>query len=121
MSELLKTIKAMKHLFSFLVFDIGGNRITTASGKVLYEDDLFARLAKGSKEDKNNWDASCPAPRLGQRAELWDLVVGRQTYMIATSTVLFEGRELIQLHHLIDTSAYSDLLQDMASYSKALK
>ena len=59
----IKTIRAVKHLFSFLVFDIGGNRITTASGKILYEDDRFARLAKGGKGKKTTG-----RPRVRRRA-----------------------------------------------------
>ena len=57
-------------MLRFFLDDLGGNRVTTASGEVLYEDEKSAFIGR----EKTNWAAACPPARDGQRAEMWDLL-----------------------------------------------
>ncbi|MBR3019143.1 MAG: GGDEF domain-containing protein [Clostridia bacterium] len=105
-------------ILRFFRDDIGGIRITGASGEVLYSDEKTAFIEK----EKTNWDAACPQIREGQRSEAWDLLRSSngKTYMVITST-FSEGSQLFQIHHLVDTSLYMELYRDMTDYSKHLK
>lgn len=110
----------MKDSFILRFFrdDIGGILITDEHGKTLYEDEkaAFIRL------EKTNWETACPPPRIGQRAEIWDLLRSEngKTYMVLTSTYA-ENDELFQIHHLVDTSYYMELYREITEYSRDLK
>ena len=105
-------------ILRFFREDIGGILITDSHGNTLYEDEktAFIRL------EKTNWQAACPPPHPGQRAETWDLLRSKngQTYMVVTSTYAEEGA-LLQIHHLVDTSLYMNLYRDITGYSKTLQ
>ena len=105
-------------LLRFFLEDVGGNLITDENGSVLYED---AR-ARAIRRDRTNWAAACPPPREGQRGERWDLLDkdSAQSYLAVTTTVRWEGN-LLQLHHLADSSDYMQLFRDMGDYSRTLK
>lgn len=105
-------------ILRFFRDDIGGILITDEQGSVLYED----AAASFVQREKTNWRSACPPPRSDQRAERWDLLRSEngQTYMVITSAYEQNG-ELIQIHHLEDTSLYMDLYRDMTDYSKSLR
>ena len=105
-------------ILRFFRNDIGGIRITDASGVTLYEDEKTAFIGK----EKTNWAVACPPIREGQRAEAWDLLRSGngKTYMVVTSTFSFGG-QLLQMHHLADTSLYMEMYRDITDYSKDLK
>jgi len=105
-------------ILRFFRDDIGGILITDAQGRVKYADDAASFVQR----EKTNWQAACPPPREGQRAERWDLLRSEngQTYMVITSAYA-EAGELIQIHHLADTSLYMDLYRDITDYSRSLK
>ncbi len=107
-----------EEIVRFIEKDIGGILITDAAGRALYEDEKTAFIAK----EKTNWQAACPPPREGQRAEVWDLVRSEcgKTYMVITSAFSQDG-ELMQMHYLVDTSLYMDLYRNIAEYTKAMK
>ena len=105
-------------ILRFFCEDIGGIVITDADGSILYYDEKSAFL----KQEKTNWHAACPLPRLGQKSELWDLLRTStgETYMVITSTFQ-ETDGMLQIHQLIDTSLYMGLYRDISDYSKTLK
>ena len=105
-------------MLRFFRDDLGGNRITSAKGEVLYEDEKAAFVSRES----TNWAAACPPPREGQRGELWDLLrrENRNTYMVTTSTITGDG-ETLQIHHIVDASLYMDLVQDITDYSRTMR
>ena len=105
-------------IFRFFRDDISGILVTNAAGAVLYSDEKSAFV----KEGNTNWRAACPPVRQGQKSECWDLLDSAtgKTYMALTSTVL-EAGEMLQVHHLTDTSLYTGLYRDITDYSKALK
>ena len=105
-------------ILRFFRNDIGRILITDEDGKVLYEDAKAASVRQG----KTNWKAACPPPTYGQRAEMWDLLDtgSGKTWVVYSSTFREDGR-LRQIHHLMDTSLYMDLVRDMGEYSKSLK
>ncbi len=107
-----------KLILRFFLEDVGGIMITGGTGEVLFEDPKARLIRQG----KTNWETACPPLREGQRGERWDLLHkdSGQTYMVVTSTVR-DGDELLQLHHMIDSSDYMELFRDMGDYSKALK
>ena len=111
-------IRTDNAILRFFRDDIGGIRITDASGKVIYEDEKTAFISRG----KTNWAAACPPLREGQRGEAWDLLCPEdgRTYMVITSA-FSENGEQFQIHYLADTSLYMDLFRDMSDYSKSLK
>ena len=55
--------KLSELILRFFMEDIGGVRITGASGEVVFEDARAAHILRG----RTNWDAACPPPREGQR------------------------------------------------------
>ena len=105
-------------ILRFFKNDIGRILITDEDGKVLYEDAKAASVLQG----KTNWNAACPPPVYGQRGEMWDLLdTGNgKTWVVYSSTFREDGR-LRQIHHLMDTSLYMDLVRDMGEYSKTLR
>ena len=105
-------------ILRFFRNDIGRILITDEDGKVLYEDAKAASVRQG----KTNWKAACPPPTYGQRAEMWDLMDASngKTWVVYSSTFREDGH-LRQIHHLMDTSLYMDLVRDMGEYSKTLK
>ena len=105
-------------ILHFFRDDIGGILITDEKGAVLYEDQKTAFIRK----EKTNWKVACPPPRLDQKGEMWDLLHSDsgKTFMVTTST-FEENGEMIQVHHLMDTSLYMSLYRDMSDYSRALK
>ncbi|MBR3555306.1 MAG: GGDEF domain-containing protein [Oscillospiraceae bacterium] len=105
-------------ILRFFTEDVGGILITGKDGEVLYEDGRARLIRLGN----TNWDVACPPLREGQRGERWDLLHkdSGQSYMVVSSTMR-EGEELVQLHHLVDSSDYMELFRDMGSYSKSLK
>ena len=111
-------IRTDSAILRFFRDDIGGIRITDASGKVIYEDEKTAFISR----EKTNWAAACPPLREGQRGEAWDLLCPEdgRTYMVITSA-FSENGEQFQIHYLADTSLYMDLFRDMSDYSKSLK
>ena len=104
-------------MLRFFREDLGGIRITDKTGATVYEDEksAFVRL------ERTNWTTDCPPCREGQRGEKWDLVRPdcRKTYMVITSTVV-DGDWVGQIHHLVDTSVYTELCQDITRYSRKL-
>ena len=105
-------------ILRFFRNDIGRILITDEDGKVLYEDAKAASVRQG----KTNWKAACPPPAYGQRAEMWDLLDtgSGKTWVVYSSTFREDGH-LRQIHHLMDTSLYMDLVRDIGEYSKSLK
>ena len=105
-------------ILRFFRDDIGGILVNDADGNVLYEDDVtaFVRL------EKTNWHAACPPPRGDQCAEVWDLLraENRKTYLVITSTRTADGRT-VQIHHLVDTSLYTELNRGISDYSRSLR
>ena len=113
MDEELKEI-----LMRFFLEDVGGILITDGEGNTLFED-ARARLCR---QGSTNWAAACPRPREGQRGERWDLLNkdGARTYLVITST-LSAGGQLRQLHHLVESSEYTELFRDISDYSRTLR
>ena len=105
-------------LLRFFRDDIGGFLITDVSGAVLYSDWQSSLILK----EKNNWAFACPPPREGQKAESWDLLCTStgKTYMVLTSTVLSDSG-LIQLHHLVNSSVFTEMYRSISEYSKFLQ
>lgn len=105
-------------ILRFFKNDIGRILITDGDGKVLYEDAKAAAVLR----EKTNWKAACPPPVYGQRAEMWELSDSGsgKTYLVYSSTFREDGR-LRQIHHLMDTSLYTELVRDMGEYSKKLQ
>ncbi|MBR3740379.1 MAG: GGDEF domain-containing protein, partial [Clostridia bacterium] len=105
-------------ILRFFRDDIGGIRITGASGEVLYEDEKTAFIGR----EKTNWAFACPPLREGQRGEAWDLLHSGsgKSYMVISSTLSEDGR-LLQIHHLVDTSLYMEIYREMTDYSKHLQ
>jgi len=105
-------------ILRFFKNDIGRILITDEAGNVLYEDAKAASIRQG----KTNWKAACPPPVYGQRGEMWDLLDSGngRTYVVYSSTFREEGR-LRQIHHLMDTSVYMDMVRDIGEYSRTLK
>lgn len=105
-------------ILRFFRDDIGGVLITGAEGQILYSDKKSAFVS----QEKTNWRAACPPPRLDQKSELWDLLRSStgETYMVITSAYA-EPEGLLQIHQLIDTSVYMGLYRDITDYSKTLK
>ena len=111
-------IKMDELILRFFKEDIGGILITGEDGEILYEDGKTAFI----RQEKTNWEKACPAPRTGQKGERWDLVRSGNggTYMVTTST--FQDAEgLKQIHHLADTSEYTELYRNMSDYSRMLR
>ena len=105
-------------MLRFFREDIGGIRITDKTGELIYEDEKSGFVSR----ERTNWTAACPPCREGQRAESWDLLCqdNRKTYMVITSTVT-DGDWMGQIHHLVDTSMYTELYQDITRYSRKLQ
>ncbi len=105
-------------ILRFFRNDIGRILILDEDGGILYQDPKAAAILQG----KTNWKAACPPPAYGQRAEMWDLLDSGngKTYVVYTSTFKEDGR-MRQIHHLMDTSMYMDLVRDLGEYSKSLK
>ncbi len=101
-------------ILRFFLEDVGGILITDAEGRALYEDEKVRSV----RSERTNWSSACPSPREGQRGERWDLLDrdSGKTYMVVTSTCRLEGWTL-QLHHLADSSEYTELFRDLGSYS----
>lgn len=105
-------------MLDFFMNDLGGNRVTDAKGNVLYEDEKAAFVSR----EETNWRYACPPPREGQRGEIWDLLRrdSKTTYMVITSTFT-QGRDMLQIHHLIDASFYMNLVRDITDFSRTLQ
>ncbi len=105
-------------ILRFFKNDIGRILIMDGNGEILYEDAKAASVRQG----KTNWKEACPPPAYGQRAEMWELVDSGsgKTYLVYSSTFREDGR-LRQIHHLMDTSLYTELVRDMSEYSKKLQ
>ena len=105
-------------ILRFFKEDIGGILITGQNGEILYEDEKTSFI----RTEKTNWESSCPEPRDGQKGERWDLVRSEngKTYMVTTSAFT-DGEELKQIHHLADTSDYTELYRNMSDYSRMLR
>ena len=105
-------------ILRFFREDIGGILITDGDGRILCEDEktAFVRL------EKTNWMKICPPPRADQKGERWELVRSdsSRTYLVVTST-LSDGQGMKQIHHLVDTSEYTDLYRNMSEYSRSLQ
>ena len=61
-------------ILRFFRNDIGRILILDENGEVLYEDAKASAVRKG----KTNWEAACPPPAYGQRAEMWDLLDSKE-------------------------------------------
>ena len=107
-----------EYILRFYKEDIGGLLITDDGGRTLYEDEKTAFV----RQEKTNWKIACPPPGVGQEVEVWDLLrpACAKTYMVVTATYEKDGG-LIQMHHMMDTSLYTELYRDMSDYSKTLK
>ena len=105
-------------ILRFFKNDIGRILITDENGEVLYEDAKSASVRQG----RTNWKSACPPPVYGQRGEMWDLLDSGsgKTYVVYSSTFREDGH-LRQIHHLMDTSLYMDLIRDMGAYSRSLQ
>ena len=105
-------------ILRFFKEDIGGILITGQNGEILYEDEKTSFI----RTEKTNWESACPEPRDGQKGERWDLVRSEngKTYMVTTSAFT-DGEELKQIHHLADTSDYTELYRNMSDYSRMLR
>ena len=105
-------------LLRFFRDDVGGILITDESGAFLYSD----RRSDFVRTEKTNWAEACPAPREKQKAELWDLVCASsgKTFIVITSTILEENR-IMQIHQLVDSSQYVEMLRYLNAYSKLLR
>lgn len=114
----MKPIDPDQAILHFFRDEIGGILINDGTGNILYEDAVTAFI----RREKTNWKAACPKPVRGQKAEMWDLLRSEtgKTYMVVSSTFDHDG-ELIQIHHLVDTSLYMDLYRDLTEYSKILR
>lgn len=104
-------------MLRFFRDDIGGILIMGDDGTVLYEDEKSAAIRRSN----TNWAAACPPPYEYQKAELWDLVNKdkHNTCLVVTSTVAAEGKTL-QIHQIMDNSAYTELFREINGYSKSL-
>ena len=111
-------MKTDELILRFFKEDIGGILITGENGEILYEDGKTAFI----RQEKTNWEKACPAPRDGQKGERWDLIRSGsgETYMVTTSTFT-DGKGLRQIHHLADTSEYTELYRNMSDYSRMLR
>ena len=111
-------MKTDELILRFFKDDIGGILITGKDGEVIYEDGKTAFI----RTEKTNWESACPAPRDGQKGERWDLVRSGsgETYMVTTSTFT-DGGQMKQIHHLTDTSVYTELYRNMSDYSRMLR
>ena len=105
-------------ILRFFRDDLGGILITDEAGDILYEDEKTSFI----RTEKTNWKAACPAPHPEQKAEYWDLVRSDsgKTYMVITSTFSDEGG-MKQIHHLVNTSLYTNLFRDVTAYSRTLQ
>ena len=105
-------------ILHFFRDEIGGILMNDGTGNILYDDAMTAFV----KREKTNWKTACPKPARGQKAEMWDLLRSEtgKTYMVVTSSFDHEG-ELVQIHHLVDTSLYMDMYKDLTEYSKILR
>ena len=105
-------------ILRFFREDLGGILITGEDGEVLYGDGKSGFVRAG----RTNWNAACPPPRPGQKAETWDLLDSDsgKTYMVMTSS-FEDGGGLKQIHCLTDTSLYMELCRDMGSLSSTLR
>ena len=97
---------------------IGGILITDENGKVLYADEKTSFI----RQEKTNWRSACPPPAVDQGLTSWDLLRSEpgKTYLVLSSTFEKDGRP-VQIHHLVDTSLYTELYRDISDYSKLLK
>ena len=111
-------MKTDELILQFFKEDIGGILITGENGEILYEDEKTTFI----RTEKTNWEGACPAPRDGQKGERWDLVRSEngKPYMVTTSTFT-DGDGLKQIHHLADTSEYTELYRNMSDYSRMLR
>ena len=111
-------MKTDELILRFFKEDIGGILMTGGNGEILYEDEKTAFI----RTEKTNWKSACPAPRDGQKGERWDLVRSGSgaTYMVTTSTFT-DGGQMKQIHHLTDTSVYTELYRNMSDYSRMLR
>lgn len=104
-------------MLRFFRDDLGGILITDEDGAVIYEDEKSSAV----RNSHTNWSAACPPPDELQKAELWDLVNKdtRATCLVATSTVK-AGDKMLQIHHIMDNSEYTELFHEINGYSKSL-
>ena len=114
----MKPIDPDEAILHFFRDEIGGILMNDEAGNVFYTD---ARTSFVQTE-KTNWKIACPKPAYGQQAEMWDLLRSEtgETYLVITSTQEQEN-ELIQIHHLVDTSLYMNLYKDLIEYSRILR
>ena len=114
----MKPIDPDEAILHFFRDEIGGILMNDEAGDVFYTD---ARTSFVQTE-KTNWKIACPKPAYGQQAEMWDLLRSEtgETYLVITSTQEQEN-ELIQIHHLVDTSLYMNLYKDLIEYSRILR
>ena len=107
-----------EYILRFYRDELGALLITDEAGQPLYEGKRTTFI----RQEKTNWSAVCPPPRPDQRLETWDLLCTEDgnTYMVVSSTYEKDAG-LIQIHHLMDTSLYTDLYRDMSEYSKTLR
>ncbi len=114
----MKPIDPDEAILHFFRDEIGGILMNDEAGNVFYTD---ARTSFVQTE-KTNWKIACPKPAYGQQAEMWDLLRSEtgETYLVITSTQEQEN-ELIQIHHLVDTSLYMNLYKDLIAYSRILR
>ncbi len=114
----MKPIDPDEAILHFFRDEIGGILMNDEAGNVFYTD---ARTSFVQTE-KTNWKIACPKPAYGQKAEMWDLLRSEtgKTYLVITST-LEQENELIQIHHLVDTSLYMNLYKDLIEYSRILR
>ena len=105
-------------ILRFFREDIGGILITDEAGEILYSDPVSDFV----REDQTNWSVACPVPRIGQKAEPWDLTSfsKKRTVMVLTSTVEDSGK-LLQIHELIDITLYITMCRDISRYTKQLR
>ena len=114
----MRPIDPDEAILHFFRDEIGGILMNDEAGNVFYSDAVTAFVQK----EKTNWETACPKPARGQKTEMWDLLRSddRKTYLVITSTLEHES-ELIQIHHLVDTSLYMDLYRDLTAYSRVLR
>ena len=114
----MRPIDPDEAILHFFRDEIGGILMNDEAGNVFYTD---ARTSFVQTE-KTNWKIACPKPAYGQQAEMWDLLRSEtgETYLVITSTQEQEN-ELIQIHHLVDTSLYMNLYKDLIEYSRILR
>lgn len=102
----------------FILDDVGGIVLLDKNGDRLYIDDK----AEGVLREATHWKSACPPPRVGQKGEVWDLLIteSRKSYMVTTSTFVVDG-EMMQMHLIMDNSTYTSLFHEITLYTQGIR